>query len=247
MGRTRRLSFGFTYGFMDMVDFFIEDCRKRLLVGEGPRVAPSMFGAKRFSAKETTRSRSPFVRTTSAYSKPILAIRISPTGSTSPAPGRPTRAAPHLPSTPSVGCSDAATAPKKRWPQLRGVTISCNWLVADRDGNIGYQQSGLLPGPSTLRAPPCSSVGGEVPLARTGARRPVAHTVLNPADGILVTANDDHNPPDGPLVINLPMGSYRADRIRALARRLLEVHPRGHETYPKRHLLVAGREVDGIF
>ena len=27
MGRTRNLSFGFTYGFMDMVDYFLEECR----------------------------------------------------------------------------------------------------------------------------------------------------------------------------------------------------------------------------
>ncbi len=30
MGRTRHLSFGFTYGFMDMVDYFIEECRDLL-------------------------------------------------------------------------------------------------------------------------------------------------------------------------------------------------------------------------
>jgi len=42
------------------------------------------------------------------------------------------------------------------------------------------------------------------------------HSVLNPPEGFLATANDDHNPPEGPLVVNLPMGAYRADRIRAL-------------------------------
>ena len=28
---------------------------------------------------------------------------------------------------------------------VRQVTISCNWLLADRHGSIAYQQSGLLP------------------------------------------------------------------------------------------------------
>ena len=27
MGRTRQISAGFTYGFMDMIDYFIEECR----------------------------------------------------------------------------------------------------------------------------------------------------------------------------------------------------------------------------
>jgi penicillin amidase len=42
------------------------------------------------------------------------------------------------------------------------------------------------------------------------------HSILDPPEGFVATANDDLNPPNGPLVINLPMGSYRADRIREL-------------------------------
>jgi penicillin amidase len=42
------------------------------------------------------------------------------------------------------------------------------------------------------------------------------HSLFNPPEGFLATANDDLNPENGFLVINLPMGSYRVDRIRAL-------------------------------
>jgi len=44
------------------------------------------------------------------------------------------------------------------------------------------------------------------------------HSVLNPPEGFLATANDEINPPGGPLVSNLPMGPYRVGRIKALLR-----------------------------
>jgi len=98
---------------------------------------------------------------------------------------------------------------------VREVTISCNWLLADRDGNIGYQQSGLLPDRrhSGLHPVPAWEEqwrwSGVVPHDQL-------HSLLNPPEGFLATANNDLNPENGPLVINLPMGSYRVDRIRAL-------------------------------
>ena len=42
------------------------------------------------------------------------------------------------------------------------------------------------------------------------------HHELNPPQGYVATANQEINPPGGPLVVNLPMGSYRADRIKML-------------------------------
>jgi penicillin amidase len=42
------------------------------------------------------------------------------------------------------------------------------------------------------------------------------HGVLNPPEGFLATANNDINPPGGPLAVNLSMGSYRVDRIRSV-------------------------------
>ena len=98
---------------------------------------------------------------------------------------------------------------------LRTITISCNWLVADRDGRIGYQQSGRLPDRThsglhpVAAAEPANRWRGWVDPTRL-------LSILDPAEGFLATANNDLNAPGGPLAVNLPMGSYRVDRIRAV-------------------------------
>jgi penicillin amidase len=98
---------------------------------------------------------------------------------------------------------------------LRSITISCNWVVADRDGNIGYQQSGVLPNRahSGLHPVPAAEEAnrwrGRVDPARL-------LSTFNPVEGFLATANNELNPTGGPLAVNLPMGSYRHDRICAV-------------------------------
>ncbi len=42
-------------------------------------------------------------------------------------------------------------------------------------------------------------------------------SVYNPPDGIIVTANEDLNHLGQVDVINLPMGTYRSDRIKQLS------------------------------
>jgi len=99
--------------------------------------------------------------------------------------------------------------------QLRHVSISCNWVIADRSGSIGYQQSGLLPRRRHSGLFPVPAWRGD--LLWRGAVEPEALlSFADPDDGVIVTANNELNPPDGPVAVNLPMGSYRAERIREL-------------------------------
>src|SRR5262249_19028940 len=98
---------------------------------------------------------------------------------------------------------------------LASVSISCNWVIADRDGNIGYQQSGLLPKRMTSGLFPVPGWWGD--YAWQGLVPPEELACLeNPSDGFVVTANDDRNQPDKPLSINLCQGTYRAERITEL-------------------------------
>jgi penicillin amidase len=215
MGRTRNLSFGFTYGFMDMIDFFIEQCHN-----DGYRRGDSFVPLKIRTETIARKGSSPVEITVRETDLGVLesnardskledgfylcrawsAHRVGSAASLD--------ALARLPS---------ATTVNEAQPIVREVMISCNWLLADRDGNIGYQQSGLLPDRrhSGLHPVPAWEEQwrwrGAVPSEQL-------HSLINPPEGFLATANNDLNPEFGPLVINLPMGSYRVDRILALLR-----------------------------
>jgi len=213
MGRTSSLSFGFTYGFMDMVDYFLEDCRDGGCRREGGfeplRVRTETIARKGEEPLRITIRENDLGVLESDPHESELSDGFYLTRAWSAHHGGAARSLDALARLAAVrNVPDAQKV-------VREVAISCNWLLADREGNIGYQQSGLLPDRrhSGLHPVPAWE-------ERRHWRGLVAsdrlHSVLNPPEGFLATANDDHNPPAGPLVINLPMGSYRADRIRSL-------------------------------
>jgi len=90
-----------------------------------------------------------------------------------------------------------------------------NWVVADTDGNIGYQMSGRL-----FNRP--TGTSGLLPVpgwqedydSSRFIEKELLPSAYNPDDGILVTANQDLNDLGDSNPINLPMGTYRAERIR---------------------------------
>lgn len=94
---------------------------------------------------------------------------------------------------------------------------SFNWVMADSDGNIGYQMSGLVP-----RRP--AGISGLLPLPGwepgnhwTGTIAPEnLPRQYNPESGFIATANQDLNRFGKEPVITVPMSNYRADRISAL-------------------------------
>jgi penicillin amidase len=95
---------------------------------------------------------------------------------------------------------------------VRGLGISSNWLLADREGRIAYQQAGLMPrrkGSGMLPLPgwdPANDWDGFVDPAE------LVHE-LDPPAGVLATANENRNRPGFPPAINAAMGRYRVDRI----------------------------------
>jgi penicillin amidase len=213
MGRTRDLSFGFTYGFMDMIDYFIEQCH-----GGGYRRGDSFVPLKTRTETIARRGGAPLeitIRETdlgvleSEARNPDLedGFYLSRAWSAHRTGG--------AVSLDALARLPAATTVREGQKIVREVAISCNWLLADREGNIGYQQSGLLPDRAHSGLHPVPAWEEEwrwrglVPADQL-------HSLLNPPEGFLATANNDLNPEHGPLVINLPMGSYRVDRIRAL-------------------------------
>jgi penicillin amidase len=213
MGRTRDLAFGFTYGFMDMVDYFIEECRDgRCRRSDGWHEVEVRTETIRRRSKDplqiTVRTTSHgVIEADSTRDELPDGLYLARAWSNQARAGSPSMTALYR-------IFKARTVPEAQ-QILRNVTISCNWVLADRAGNIGYQQSGRLPARQHSGLYPVP--GWDDELAWQGDVDPGRlHAVLNPSDGFLATANDDLNPPNGPLVINLPMGSHRADRIRSV-------------------------------
>jgi len=94
---------------------------------------------------------------------------------------------------------------------------SFSWVLADTKGNIGLQMSGLLPKRK-------KGVSGFTPipgwLSENDWQGFHSHTDLprtyNPDAGYIITTNNNLNHLGKVSPINMPMGEYRADRIKQL-------------------------------
>jgi penicillin amidase len=213
MGRTRDVSFGFTYGFMDMIDYFIEEVQD-LRSRRGEDFEPLSCRTEIILRKK----KRPVTLKVWETRHGVLEVP--------PEDDRP-RNGYHLCRAWSGHREGQArgfealckTLQAKTVPELQeilpDVTISGNWLLADTEGNIGYQQSGRLPlrQHSGLHPVP----GWDESYDWRGfASADQLGRILNPPAGYIATANDDRNQAGKPLSINLPMGSYRFDRISAV-------------------------------
>ncbi len=113
-----------------------------------------------------------------------------------------------------LGIFDAISV-EQAMPLASRIETSWNFVLADTDGNIGYQMTGLMP---KRRA----GVSGFVPLPGweeendwQGFEAPEdLPRCLNPACGYFVTSNQNLNEYGRVNAINVGMGPYRSDRIR---------------------------------
>ncbi len=213
MGRTRALSFGFTYGFMDMVDYFLEDVRggrfRRGDSFEAFDVTKEWIHRQRGKSIEISVRENRHGVLESNSLNPALEDGLYLCRAYSNHRGG---AADSMDSlrrlllARTVG--EAADA-------LHGFTASFNFVFADRGGNIAYRQTGRLPRRKHSGLYPLE--GWDAGNDWEGFVNDVELTSFrNPAEGFIATANDDMDRPGHPKAINLSMGSYRAERIRSL-------------------------------
>ena len=100
---------------------------------------------------------------------------------------------------------------------LGELEVSFNWSLADSEGNIGMQMSGLAP----VRA---EGESGFTPLNGWDSKhdwqgfhkKEDLPRSYNPEEGFIVTANENLSRYGGRAVQNSTMGTYRSDRIRSL-------------------------------
>lgn len=215
LGRTNDLAWGATYTFMDSIDSWIERCKDgRYLKDES-----------RDQWDEFTQRREVILR----RGKPAHEVTFHE-NEHGVLDGDPHREGYYLTTRWASGRSGAVSLVNslRMWEArdvpagmetLGRLETAWNWVLADRDGNIGYQMSGLCP----LRR---EGASGFVPQPGwrpendwQGFAEPESlPRCLNPAEGFFVTANDDLNAYGRVAAINMPMGNYRAERLRELLR-----------------------------
>jgi penicillin amidase len=217
MGRTKQLSFSFTYGCMDVADYFIEDCK-----GSKCRVGDQWV--------ETT------VRTEVIRRKGEEDLKVTYLNTVNGVIERADATAPaDLPAGLYLarGISTNMAIPGAfaflrlaeaksvqegmAILQERNLPLSANFLLADSNGNIGYVQTGPLPvrrGSGLL-----PHRGWDVASQWKGLHPPTAlNSAYNPPEGYLYTVNNDMNSkkPGAPLSINLHIGTYRSERLKQM-------------------------------
>lgn len=208
VGRSAHLAWGATYTFADAVDSWVEHCRDgRFRRGDDEWV-------EFHKRTETIRRKKQPDVTVTFYENDHGVLDGDPE-----VEGYylATRWAPSQSGAATLNTSSrmwAARTVEEGMDCLGRIESSWSWVLADDAGDIGFQMSGLVP----QRA---SGVTGFVPLPGWEAGNDwlgfVKHTDLpravNPAEGFLVTANQDLNALGEAAPINMPMGDYRARRI----------------------------------
>ena len=211
MGRSRTLYASFTYGMMDTLDFFVEKVEKNCVHRE-EGLSPLAVREEVIHRKKGGEVTLKFFESdcgvieTQDYRRDsledgfYLALKWS--------------------------CARKAIFPMinamaELWKQecvesagkiVREMTLSCNWVLADHKGNIGYQQSGRLPERSHSGLFPLPAWKKENHWQGYVEAEKLS-SLYNPASGFVATANDDKNQAGKPLSINVPYANYRYEVI----------------------------------
>lgn len=215
MGRNQNVAFGFTYGFMDMIDYFIEEIKddcyllddKWTPIKTSKKTIHSKNSSFDIWIRETVNGTIEFDNTQKEIPNGYYLSRNWS--------GR--HDGPYSTISALFEMLEAKTIDKMQ-EAVRKTAISCNWILSDNFSNITYQQSGCFPHRSHSGIYP---VVGNHKENRWQGLRPLDDlgSLKNPAEGFLITANNNLNQSGKPLSINLPMGEYRALRIKTLLER----------------------------
>ena len=210
IGRNDELAWGITYAFMDASDSWVESCKdgKYLKDGSWHEFSKRIEIIKRKKGK-------PVTLTFYENEHGVL-------------DGNPFEEGYYLCSKWSGDKSGASTiksglelgaakSVKEGMTNAGGIESALSWVFADSHGAIGFQMSGLMPKRK-------EGVRGFTPLIGwlsendwQGYHSPKdLPRAFNPDEGFIITANNDLNHLGVVDPINIPMGAFRADRIKQL-------------------------------
>jgi penicillin amidase len=211
VARTPDLAWGATYPFMDAVDSWIERCRQGEFYREGEGWMP--FQERRESILRKGKA----AVETVFYENEHGVLDGDPRREGLYLSTRWASAASGGPSLDAAAGMWEAGGVAQGMELLGRLETAWSWVLADREGNIGFQMSGLLP----RRRP---GVSGFVPLPGWDRGNDWQGFVdphelpraLNPEEGFFITANHDQNEYGRVAAVNICKGPYRAERIREL-------------------------------
>ncbi|MBP9885528.1 MAG: penicillin acylase family protein [Leptospiraceae bacterium] len=211
-GRTKDLSFGVTYAFVDGHDSWMEQCREGKYLKEG-KYKPFLIRKETILRKKKKREEIIFYENEHG----TLA-------------GDPYKEGVYLSSlwagVESGGASVNAVLSlltikntKEAMESIRELETAWNFVIADSEGNIGYQMTGKVPKRKKNTSGFVPYCGWDKKDDWNGFESPAdLPKSYNPKEGFFVTANNDLNQYGKVKPINMGMGSYRADRITNLIR-----------------------------
>lgn len=210
VGRNNNLSWGATYTFMDATDFWVETCKdgKYLLDGQWKDFKVREEVIKRKKGKEIKMS---FYENEHGIlvGDPFNEGKYFTMGWTGSSTGaRSVNAFVRLFHADSV--KDAQSL-------FKNVEVSFNWILADSDGNIGYQMSGLMPIRNKTWSGFFPIDGSDSDNSWNGfVEGDDLPNEFNPEKGYFVTANQNLNKYGKVNPSNISMADYRANRIEDL-------------------------------
>jgi len=212
LGRSPHLAWAVTYGTMDMIDYFIEEVRDQKY-RRGDKWLPFTVREEIIQPKK----------------KDPITIRIYENDH-GILEGEPDENGYYLNFAWSARKGTAAESINNflKIPQAKNAAeamnyfaglsfVPFNWTMADTEGNIGYQLSGLFPKKADNTSGLLPYLGWDESQDWQGMISPEKNPrALNPQESFIVTANQDLNYLGQAAPMTLPMSSYRADRIREL-------------------------------
>lgn len=88
------------------------------------------------------------------------------------------------------------------------------WTVADREGHIGLQANGWFPQRGAATSGMVPSPAWEVANHWQGqVPTRLLPRIFDPPEGFVASANENINPPDGPVLVTMPVPDHRKRRI----------------------------------
>lgn len=216
VARTRNVSWGVTYLKGDTSDCFIEDCRPGGATGWQYRRASDWID---FQVREERLGRK-------GRGGETMRIYYNPQGTleSDPQPGEPG----YYLSTSWVGDQSGSGLSIATWldmvaapatAEAMNIARECPlptlcWVFADRQGHIGMQANGWFP-----RRP--REYSGLYPIPAWDPRNhwrgrlstSLLPRVYDPPEGFVATANENVNPPGGPMLVTQVVPDYRKRRI----------------------------------
>jgi len=207
IGRTDHVTWGATYSYMDAVDSWIERCRD----GRYERDGAWLDFEKR---EEVIRRKKQPDQTVTFYENRHGVLDGDPFEEGLYLATRWSAAESGAASIDGILSVLEATSAAEAMSHLGNIETAWSWVIADREGNIGYQMSGRMPKRR-------DGVSGLVPLPgwdpandwQGFVDQELLPRAYNPEQGFLVTANNDLNGLGHADPINAAMGEYRAVRI----------------------------------